>query len=68
MRSVLSALDALALALTDHNHVWTERERQLYERAVAITSTASTGSLDDEREYADTDSVITDLPPFGGLQ
>lgn len=27
------ALDALALALSSHKHVWTERERLLYETA-----------------------------------
>jgi hypothetical protein len=31
----MDALDALALALTAYEHVWTERERQLYEDAVA---------------------------------
>jgi hypothetical protein len=33
---VLSALDTLAFALEDHGHRWTDRERQLYVRAVAI--------------------------------
>lgn len=27
------ALDALGLALVEHGHCWTDRERQLYERA-----------------------------------
>ena len=31
---ILEALDALALALSDHKHVWTDRERILYETAV----------------------------------
>lgn len=31
----LVALDILALALTAHNHVWSPRERDLYERAVS---------------------------------
>jgi len=31
---IAEALAALALALTDHGHVWTERERQLYETAL----------------------------------
>lgn len=31
---ILAALDALALALADHSHSWTERERLLYETAV----------------------------------
>lgn len=30
----LDALDALGLALTTHNHRWSERERDLYERAL----------------------------------
>jgi hypothetical protein len=34
--SVREALDTLALALTDHGHVWTDRERSAYERAVRI--------------------------------
>lgn len=32
---ILAALDALALALVDHGHTWTDQERQLYETAVA---------------------------------
>lgn len=32
---ILESLDALALALTEHDHVWTEREVLLYETAVA---------------------------------
>lgn len=31
---VLEALDALALALAEHGHQWTPRERALYEKAV----------------------------------
>jgi hypothetical protein len=30
---MLDALDALGLALFDEGHVWTDRERELYERA-----------------------------------
>lgn len=30
---LLDALDALALALVEHGHVWTDRERSLYETA-----------------------------------
>lgn len=29
------ALDALGLALADHNHQWTDAERDLYEQAIA---------------------------------
>jgi hypothetical protein len=36
METVTDALDALGLALAGHDHVWTARERQLYESAVAI--------------------------------
>ena len=32
---LLEALDALAVALADHKHVWTDRERLLYETASA---------------------------------
>ena len=31
---VKKALDALALALTGHNHKWTKEERELYELAI----------------------------------
>jgi hypothetical protein len=34
MQIVLDALDTLALALTSHDHKWTDRERQFYEAAV----------------------------------
>jgi hypothetical protein len=33
---IIRALDKLALALTDHEHQWTDEERRLYERAMAI--------------------------------
>lgn len=33
---VIQALDALALALVDHKHQWTDKERRLYERAKSI--------------------------------
>ena len=33
---VIEALDKLALALTDHEHQWTNEERKLYERAISI--------------------------------
>jgi hypothetical protein len=36
MNEITEALDALGLALAEHGHVWTDRERQLYESAVAI--------------------------------
>ena len=32
---LLEALDALAFALSNHKHVWTDKERMLYETAVA---------------------------------
>ncbi len=41
---ILEALDALAIALTDHGHSWTERERQLYETALSYLSGGYTGS------------------------
>ena len=31
---LLEALDAIGLALAEHNHVWTDREKMLYETAV----------------------------------
>lgn len=36
MEKVIEALDALALALDDHRHQWTDQQGQLYVRAVAI--------------------------------
>lgn len=30
------ALDTLAVALSDHYHVWTEGEREIYEQAVGM--------------------------------
>jgi hypothetical protein len=35
---MIEALDALAVALAGHGHVWTETERALYERAVMVSS------------------------------
>lgn len=35
---ILQALDSLSLALADHAHEWTDRERQLYETAVSYVS------------------------------
>ena len=32
------ALDALALALAEHKHVWTDEERSTYEQAIALLS------------------------------
>lgn len=41
---ILAALDALALALAEHGHAWSERERQLYETAVSYLFGGCTGS------------------------
>jgi hypothetical protein len=41
---ILEALDLLALALADHSHVWTDREKTLYETAVSYLSGGCTGS------------------------
>ena len=35
---IQDALDVLALALTEHNHIWTDHERQLYENATCYVS------------------------------
>ena len=37
METITNALDALGLALANHDHVWSDCERQLYESAVAIS-------------------------------
>lgn len=39
----IEALDALGLALADHGHKWSDRERQLYE-AVTTASSSRKGS------------------------
>ncbi|MFA5239794.1 MAG: hypothetical protein WC476_08840 [Phycisphaerae bacterium] len=31
---ILNALDAMGLALTNHDHIWTSEERKLYEKAI----------------------------------
>jgi len=36
MNIVTEALDALGLALVEHDHIWTTRQRQLYERAISV--------------------------------
>lgn len=37
----IKALDALGLALTSHDHQWTKRERELYERAISFLTSLS---------------------------
>ncbi len=44
MNEILEALDKLGLALAEHGHVWTYRERQLCERAAAIASYGCTAT------------------------
>lgn len=41
---ILEALELLALALADHDHVWTDREKNLYETAVNHLSGGCMGS------------------------
>lgn len=36
LQIIIEALNVLALALTDHEHQWTAKERGLYEKAIAI--------------------------------
>ena len=31
-----ATLDLMAVALTEHDHVWTDEERQMYEKAIRI--------------------------------
>lgn len=38
MGVIVEALDVLGLALVEHGHEWTERERQPYDLAVAMAS------------------------------
>lgn len=35
MNLLLEALDEIGLALVEHGHVWTVRQRQLYENAIS---------------------------------
>lgn len=41
---IVRALDTLALALTDHNHIWSEQEKSLYETAIAYCGYTDSGS------------------------
>ncbi|MCP3947348.1 hypothetical protein [Herbaspirillum sp.] len=41
---IVQALDALALALLDHGHEWTDRERLLYETAISYCGYTDSGS------------------------
>lgn len=43
----LQALDALALALAEHHHVWTDEERTLYEQAIAAHTDERSADPDD---------------------
>jgi hypothetical protein len=36
MQKILEALDAMGVALADHGHNWTEKERRLYEDSVSL--------------------------------
>jgi hypothetical protein len=56
MNTVISALDTLALALVDHDHVWTDRERQLYERAIGFAIFSSD-------DYMEIDSSASEKRP-----
>ena len=41
---IVEALDALALALTNHHHQWSEREALLYETAITYCGYTDSGS------------------------
>lgn len=38
MNIAIEALDALGLALAEHDHHWTDHERRLYEAAISASS------------------------------
>lgn len=38
--TIMSALDTLSLALTDHDHQWTNKERKVYEDAVSLLTSS----------------------------
>ena len=39
MKVFIEALDELGLALAEHSHRWTARQRRLYERAISLCRT-----------------------------
>ena len=41
---IVEALDALALALADHGHSWSDREVSLYETAISYCGYTDSGS------------------------
>ncbi len=41
---IVQALDALALALTDHGHQWSDHEVSLYETAISYCGYRDSGS------------------------
>lgn len=41
---ILAALDEMALALADHDHIWTQRQHDLYETAVGYILNQNGGS------------------------
>lgn len=43
-KQALEALNIVAVALTDHNHHWTRRERYLYGRAASFLTAFSCGA------------------------
>ena len=57
--AVTQALDALGLALAQHAHIWTARERQLYEQAI---TTASGGCT--EIGSSETDRRLPPMPSY----
>jgi hypothetical protein len=38
-QEIIDTLNALALALVDHNHKWSDKERRLYEKAIRLLAT-----------------------------
>lgn len=38
--TILSCLDSLAIALTEHEHQWTAEQRKAYEESVAVLTTS----------------------------
>ncbi len=51
---ILKALDELALALANHGHKWTRKERTLYERSVkTLVSSPSTSRTETDSSARD---------------
>jgi hypothetical protein len=47
---ILGALDSLALALAEHDHIWTQGERAIYEEATVMLGAEPHKFIEEESE------------------